>query len=76
MAFAVYIPNDQSRANQDWKDASNGYLMSVGQLEAQLNNSFKFFSNLPDSIQTDIKNRDVEDIDNWLNGISRSEERV
>jgi hypothetical protein len=69
MAFAVYLPNDASRGNKNWRD--NQYLMSVADLEQKLEqsgNDFDFFSNLPVQTRSQIKDRDYADIYNWITG--------
>jgi DNA/RNA endonuclease G (NUC1) len=69
MAFAVYIPNDVSRGNQNWQNSQ--YLMSVAALEQQLNQdggSLDFFSNLAPETRSRIKNRTYADIYNWVTG--------
>ena len=68
MAFAVYIPNDASRANKDWKDPKDGLLKSVKELEEITH--YNFFSNIPQEIQDAIKDRPVFDIVNRLNILS------
>lgn len=68
MAFAVYLPNDASRGDAEWKDPQ--YLMSVADLEQKLLNgeNINFFNNLPPQISSVIKNRSYQDIYNWIAG--------
>jgi hypothetical protein len=69
MAFAVYLPNDLSRGNKDWKDSQ--YLMSVQELQTKLKpklGNLDFFNNLPPETRSRIKNRSYTDIYNWVTG--------
>lgn len=58
MAFAFYIPNNESVARTDWFDINN--LRNIDWLETQI--GYDLFANVPTSIEAVIEGRDVADI--------------
>ena len=53
LAFAVYAPNDDSVLERNWRNAANGYVRPVRDVENLTN--YNFLSNIPIHIQNQIE---------------------
>lgn len=63
MAFAFYIPNDESVGTKDLFNINN--LRNIDELEQQI--GYDLFSNIPTPEQAVIESRSIADIQQWIN---------
>jgi hypothetical protein len=70
LAFAIYIPNDESVPSTGigtWRDPNNNYLRSVREVEGLT--GYDFFSSLPTGIQNQIEDKSRLEIITQVNNL-------
>ncbi|NEQ97870.1 MAG: PKD domain-containing protein, partial [Cyanothece sp. SIO2G6] len=63
--IVIDMPNDEEAVGRSWHDISNGYRITLGELERRINTNggnISFFSHLSNEIQKDLKDKPVDNL--------------